>query len=102
MKRAALSAESLSRMPPSCLGWLATIPTGRPPMRAKQVMIVFAHCGLMSKYSPSSTIRRITSYMSYGLRGRLGQDVEQLLVAAVDRVGGSRAAAARSSQCDGK
>ena len=35
-KRAALSAESLSRMPPSCLGWLATIPTGRPPMRAKR------------------------------------------------------------------
>ncbi len=64
MNRAALSAESLSRIPPSCLGWLATIPAGRPPNRAKQVMIVFAHCGLMSKYSPSSTIRLITSYMS--------------------------------------
>ena len=48
-KRAALSAESLSRMPPSCLGWLATIPAGRPPKRAKQVMIVLAHCGFMSK-----------------------------------------------------
>ncbi len=68
MKRAALSAESLSRIPPSCRGWLATIPTGRPPKRARQVMIVFAHWGLRSKYSPSSTIRRITSYMSYGLR----------------------------------
>ena len=63
-KRAALSAESLSRIPPSCLGWLATMPAGRPPKRAKQVMIVFAHCGFMSKYSPSSTTRRITSYMS--------------------------------------
>ena len=31
-------------------------------------MIVFAHWPFMSKYSPSSTIRRITSYMSYGLR----------------------------------
>ena len=64
MKRAALSAESFSRMPPRCLGWLATMPTGRPPMRAKQVMIVRAKRGLMSKQWPSSTIRRITSYMS--------------------------------------
>ena len=63
-KRAALSAESLSRMPPSCLGWLATMPAGRPPKRAKPVMIVLANCGFMSKNSPSSTIRRITSYMS--------------------------------------
>ena len=63
-KRAALSAESLSRIPPSCLGWLATIPAGRPPKRAKQVMIVFAHWPLMSRYSPSSTTREITSYMS--------------------------------------
>ena len=31
-------------------------------------MIVFANFGLMSKYSPSSTISRITSYMSYGWR----------------------------------
>jgi arginase family enzyme len=41
-KRAALSAESLSRIPPSCFGWFATIPQGRPPKRAKQVMFVFA------------------------------------------------------------
>ena len=64
MKRADLSAESFSRMPPSCLGWLATMPTGRPPIRAKHVMIVFANWGFMSKIWPSSTIRRITSYMS--------------------------------------
>ena len=31
-------------------------------------MIVFAHWPFMSKYSPSSVIRLITSYMSYGLR----------------------------------
>ena len=49
MKRAALSEESLSRIPPSCLGWLATIPAGRPPNRARQVISVFANCGLMSK-----------------------------------------------------
>ena len=48
-KRAALSAESFSRMPPSCFGWLATIPQGWPPKRARQVMIVRANFGLMSK-----------------------------------------------------
>ena len=64
MNRAALSAESLSRIPASCLGWLATIPTGRPPNRAKQVISVLANFGLMSKYSPSSTISLMTSYMS--------------------------------------
>ena len=62
--RATLSAESLSRMPPSCLGCEATMPAGRPPKRAKHVMTVFAQFGLRSKYSPSSTIRRMTSYMS--------------------------------------
>src|SRR5215212_6046239 len=51
-KRAALSAESLSRMPPSWRGWLPTIPTGRPPIRARQVMIVFANCGLRSSHAP--------------------------------------------------
>ena len=35
-------------------------------------MIVFAHFGLMSKYSPSSTTRSITSYMLYGWRGDSG------------------------------
>ena len=35
-------------------------------------MIVFANFGLMSKYSPSSTISRITSYMSYGCRDDSG------------------------------
>ena len=100
--RAALSAESLSRIPPSSFGWLATMPTGRPPKRAKQVMIFFAHSGFMSKYSPSSTIRRITSYMSYGLAVGLRQDVEQLLVHAVDRVGARRASAAAARSSDGK
>ena len=98
-KRAALSAESFSRMPPSCFGWLATIPTGCPPKRARQVMIVFANLGLMSKYSPSSTISRISSYMSYGLAVGLGDDVQQpLRHPVVGVVGGpQRAASARSS-----
>ena len=50
-------------------------------------MIVRAQRGLRSNHSPSSTMRRITSYMSYGLARRVGQDVEQVLLGAVDRVG---------------
>ena len=88
MKRAALSAESFSRMPPRCLGWLATMPTGRPPMRAKQVMIVRAKRGLMSNHWPSSTIRPITSYMSYGLRGESGRMSSSSSSMPVDRVRG--------------
>ena len=62
--RAAFSDALMSRQPAKCIGWLATIPTGLPPKRAKHVMIVFAHWPFMSNHSPSSTIRRITSYMS--------------------------------------
>ena len=52
---------------------MATMPTGRPPIRARQVMIVRAQRGLRSNHSPSSTMRRITSYMSYGWRGESGR-----------------------------
>ena len=37
MKRAALSAESTKSTPPFHFGWLATMPTARPSMRAKPV-----------------------------------------------------------------
>jgi hypothetical protein len=50
--------------PAEVLGWLATMPGGRPPKRAKPVTSVLAHCGLSSNSSPSSTIREITSWMS--------------------------------------
>src|SRR5882724_9120966 len=59
MKCAPLSAASMSRMPPSQFGWLATMPTGRPPKRARHVMRLRANLGLMSSKSPSSTIERI-------------------------------------------
>ena len=39
MKRAALSEESTISTPPLTLGWLATMPTARPPMRARPTMI---------------------------------------------------------------
>lgn len=32
-KRAAFSEALMSRQPANCVGWLATIPTGRPSMR---------------------------------------------------------------------
>ena len=85
--RAALSAESLSRIPPRCRGWFATIPTGRPPIRARQVMIVRAHAPFTSSHSPPSTIRRITSYMSYGLRfvsGSTSSSSSSIAVGGID------------------
>ena len=102
MNRAALSAESLSRIPPSCLGWLATIPAGRPPKRARQVMIVLANCGLRSKYvavvdDPPDHLVHVVR-----LAVGLGQDVEQLLVAAIDRVARSATTGGASSQFGGK
>jgi hypothetical protein len=37
-----LVGESTSRMPPRCIGLLATMPTELPPMRARQVMMLRA------------------------------------------------------------
>src|SRR4051794_9865694 len=85
-KRAALSAESLSRIPPSWRGWLATMPAGRPPKRARhgdrlrplrleaQVLAVVD--------DPADDVLDVV-----GLPVGLGQDVQQRLVAAVDRIG---------------
>ena len=49
-------------------------------------MIVFANLGLMSKYSPSSTISAITLVHVVRLAVGLGDDLEQLLRHPVDRV----------------
>ena len=64
-------------------------------------MIVRAHFGLRSSHSPSSTISRITSYMSYGLRldsGRTSSSAssQRSTGSLTGRTGGG------ASQCDGK
>ena len=64
-------------------------------------MMVFAKRGLMSKYSPSSTIRRITSYMSYGLRFESGRTSRSSSSMRSTGSSGSRRGGG-SSQCDGK
>ena len=87
MNCAALSAESSSRIPPRCFGWFATMPTLRPPMRAKHVMILRAHRGLMSRYVAVVDDRADQLVHVVRLARGLGQQVEQRLVAAVDRVG---------------
>ena len=63
-KRAAFSEESMSRTPARMAGWLPTMPTTRPSMRAKPQVIDIAQCGWTSKYSPSSTIVWMTLVMS--------------------------------------
>src|SRR4030095_15154499 len=64
MKRAALSDESTISTPPLTFGWLATMPTGRPPRRAKPTMISCANSRLISNHEPASISRSMTSYIS--------------------------------------
>ena len=72
MKRAPLSEESTISTPPLTLGWLATMPAARPPMRANPVMISWAKSRLISKKEPASATRSMTSYMSNHLRWSYG------------------------------
>ena len=63
-KRAPLMDEALSSTPASALGWLATMPTGRPPKRAKPVTRLGAQAACTSRKSRSSTMAAITSLTS--------------------------------------
>src|SRR5204863_10012247 len=72
MNRAALSEESTKRTPPFTFGWLATIPTARPPRRAKPTMISRAKRRLISSHDPALTTRPMTSYMSKYFRWSYG------------------------------
>ena len=67
MKCAPLSADSLNRMP-----LLATIPTSWPQIRAKPQTSVSPYSFLNSWSRLPSTIRRITSRTSYGVRVSAG------------------------------
>ena len=48
-KRDAFSDESMSSTPASTAGWLPTMPTTRPSMRAKPQVIDMAQCRWTSK-----------------------------------------------------
>ncbi len=63
-KRAAFLLESMSSTPASTCGWLATIPTVFPAIRAKPVTMFLACSGAISRKSASSTTFRISSFMS--------------------------------------
>ena len=67
MKRAALSALSTNSTPPFCLGCQATIPTGFPSMRAKQVITSGANSFLISNTLSASTSSRMSANMSKNL-----------------------------------
>ena len=63
-KRDAFSDESMSSTPASTAGWLPTMPTTRPFIRAKPHVIDMAQCRCTSRYSPSSTTAAMTRFMS--------------------------------------
>ena len=85
MKRAALSAESTKSTPPLYLGWLATMPTGRPSMRARPVISSWAKSFFTSKNEPASTSSWIRANMSKGLFWSAGMISSMRLP---DRTGG--------------
>ncbi len=63
-KREAFSLASMSSVPAITFGWFATMPIVRPSRRAKPVTMFIAQNLKVSRKSPSSTTRRITSCMS--------------------------------------
>src|SRR2546430_8483331 len=79
MNRAALSAESAKRTPPFTFGWLATIPTGRPPRRAKPTMISRAKRQIGRAHVWNSSHSQI-SYAVFGLKKKESQLTSRLLV----------------------
>ncbi|MNJ51884.1 hypothetical protein D3C77_471990 [compost metagenome] len=62
--RAALRLLSMSSTPARVWGWLPTIPTGWPSRRPKPQMMFLAKSAPISKKSASSTVFRISSFMS--------------------------------------
>ena len=64
MNRAALSAESTNSAPPSCIGLLATTPTGRPSSSPKPTISSGAKSGFTSKKLSASTTASMRSCMS--------------------------------------
>ena len=63
-KRDAFSEESMSSTPASTAGWLPTMPTTRPFMRAYPQVIDMAQWRCTSRYSPSSTTAAMIFFMS--------------------------------------
>src|SRR5690349_17906365 len=72
MNRAALSAESTNRTPPFTAELFATMPTGRPAIRAKPTITSGANNGLTSKNDSASTSPSMTSCMSNGIDSSAG------------------------------
>ena len=71
-KRAPFLEALMSSVPASIFGWLATMPTLRPFMWAKPMMMFFAKSFCISKNFPSSTMLWMTLYMSYAWLGLSG------------------------------
>ena len=87
----------MSSAPARTAGCCATMPTLRPSSRANPTMMFCAQPGWISRNSPSSTIAPMTSCMSYGFDGVVGDDRVERGVAPVraDRSSRRRGGSAR-------
>ena len=98
-KRAPLTDASMSSVPARCAGWLATMPTGRPPSRAKPTMMFRAKCACTSRKSPSSATDVNQVEHVVGLVRRRRARADRAPRPRGRRIGGRARAAARRGCC---
>ena len=84
-KRAPFTEASMSRQPARTAGWLATMPTLRPPKRAKPTTMLGAKCACTSRKRPSSTTASMSVLHVVGLAGLGGDQGVEGRVLAVRR-----------------
>ncbi len=71
-KRAAFCAASMSRLPAWIIGWLATMPTGRPSRRPSAVIMLGAYAARSSRNESWSRTSLMTVRTSYEAIARAG------------------------------
>src|SRR2546428_13847169 len=85
--RAALTDESMSRVPALTLGWFATIPIEYPLSLASPMTMFWAQSDCISNSSLPSTIRVMISRISYALSGLSGRTLLSSLLSPMGGFG---------------
>src|SRR2546427_1703644 len=84
---AALTEESMSRVPALTLGWFATIPIEYPLSLASPMTMFWAQSDCVSNSSLPSTIRVMISRISYALSGLSGRTLLSSLLSPMGGLG---------------